>query len=90
MDKENVVSMYTIEYYSTVGGEGNGSPLQYSCLENFIDRGAWWAVAVHGVAKNQTRLSVYVRSSKKKNEILSFSTTWMDVEGSILGKGSQR
>ena len=37
-------------------GEGNGYPLQYSCLENLIDRGAWWAT-VHGVAKSQTRLS---------------------------------
>ena len=37
-------------------GEGNGTPLQYSCLENPIDRGAWWA-AVHGVAKSRTRLS---------------------------------
>ena len=37
-------------------GEGNGNPLQYSCLENSIDRGTWWA-AVHGVAKSQTRLS---------------------------------
>ena len=37
-------------------GESNGTPLQYSCLENHIDRGAWWA-AVHGVAKSQTRLS---------------------------------
>ena len=37
-------------------GEGNGSPLQYCCLENPIDRGAWQAV-VHGVAKNRTRLS---------------------------------
>ena len=36
-------------------GEGNGNPLQCSCLENPVDRGAWWA-AVHGVAKNQTRL----------------------------------
>ena len=34
-------------------GEGNGTPLQYSCLENPMDRGAWWA-AVHGVAKSQT------------------------------------
>ena len=34
-------------------GEGNGNPLQYSCLENFMDRGAWWA-AVHGVAKSRT------------------------------------
>ena len=33
-------------------GEGNGSPLQYSCLENPMDRGAWWAT-VHGVTKSQ-------------------------------------
>ena len=37
-------------------GEGNGKPLQYSCLENPMDRGAWWAI-VHGVAKSQIRLS---------------------------------
>ena len=33
--------------------EGNGNPLEYSCLENSMDRGAWWAT-VHGVAKSQT------------------------------------
>ena len=37
-------------------GEGNGTPLQFSCLENPMDRGAWWA-AVHGVAKSRARLS---------------------------------
>ena len=37
-------------------GEGNGNPLQYSCPENPMDGGAWWA-AVHGVAKRRTRLS---------------------------------
>ena len=37
-------------------GEGNGTPLQCSCLENPMDGGAWWA-AVHGVAKSRTRLS---------------------------------
>ena len=37
-------------------GEGNGNPLQYACLENPTDRGAWWAT-VHGLAKGQTRLS---------------------------------
>ena len=37
-------------------GEGNGTPLQYSCLENPVDGGAWWA-AVHAVTKSQTRLS---------------------------------
>ena len=36
-------------------GRGNGNPLQYSCLENPMDRGAWWAT-VHGVAKSQTGL----------------------------------
>ena len=36
-------------------GEGNGTPLQYSCLENPMDGGAW-KPAVHGVAKSQTRL----------------------------------
>jgi len=39
-------------------GEGNGTPLQYSCLENPRDSRAWWA-AVHGVAKNQTQLSYF-------------------------------
>ena len=34
-------------------GEGIGNPLQYSCLENPTDRGAWWAI-VHGIAKSQT------------------------------------
>ena len=34
-------------------GEGNGNPLQYSCLENSMDGGAWWAT-VHGVAKSRT------------------------------------
>ena len=37
-------------------GEGSGTPLQYSFLENPMDGGAWWA-AVHGVAKSQTQLS---------------------------------
>ena len=40
----------------TVLGEGNGNPLQYSCLENPMDRGAWRAT-VHGVAKSQIQLS---------------------------------
>ena len=39
---------------SQSNGKGNGTPLQYSCLENPMDGGAWW---VHGVAKSQTRLS---------------------------------
>ena len=46
-----VISISYVEYR-----EGNGNPLQYSCLENPMDGGAWWA-AVHGVAKSRTRLS---------------------------------
>ena len=37
-------------------GEGNGTPLQYSCLDNPMDGGAWWS-AVHGVAESRTQLS---------------------------------
>ena len=37
-------------------GEGNGNPLQYSCLENPMDRGAWWAT-VHGITKSEIQLS---------------------------------
>ena len=44
-------------------GEGNGTPLQYSCLENPRDGGAWWA-AVHGVAQSQTQLKQLSSSSK--------------------------
>ena len=40
----------------TFDGEGNGTPLQFSCLENPMDVGAWW-LAVHGVVKSRTRLS---------------------------------
>ena len=42
-------------------GEGNGTPLQYTCLENPMDGGAWWA-AVHGVARSRTRLSDFTFS----------------------------
>ena len=59
--------------------EGNGSPLQYSCLENPRDRGAWWA-AIYGVSQSQTQLKWLSSSSvcipllkKKKNQqIFSF------------------
>ena len=46
---------YTDNWFKPIFGEGNGIPLQYSCLENPMDGGAWWA-AIHGVTKSQTRL----------------------------------
>ena len=48
-------------------GEGNGNPLQYSCLENSMDREAWWAT-VYGVAKSQTRLNDFTSNYGRVNE----------------------
>ena len=50
-----IVFYLKLEFLTCIG-EGNGTPLQYSCLENLMDGGAWKA-AVHGVAKSRTRLS---------------------------------
>ena len=47
-------------------GEGNGNPLQYSCLENPMDGEAWWAT-VHGVAKSRTQLSDFTFTSTLRN-----------------------
>ena len=52
----NVGDLGSIPGLGGSSGEGNGNPLQYSCLENPMDRGTWWAT-VHGVAKSRTRLS---------------------------------
>ena len=46
-------------------GEGNGNPLQYSCLENPKDGAAWWAT-IHGVTKSRTRLSDFASNIKEK------------------------
>ena len=58
----NLFSCFQFEIVYTIIGEGNGNPLQYSCLENSVDRGAWWA-AVHGVAQSWTRLKWLSSSS---------------------------
>ena len=57
--KESASNAGDLDSVSELGkspGEGNGYPHQYSCLENSMDRGAWWAT-VHGVAKSQTQLN---------------------------------
>ena len=53
-------------------GEGIGYPLQYSCLENSMDRGAWWAT-VHGVAKSHDLVTKHSRNSTGKNTGESFA-----------------
>ena len=71
-------------------GEGNGTPLQYSCLENPMDGGAWWA-AVHGVTKSQTRLSDFTftfHSHALEKEMATHSSVlaWrIPGTGSLLG-----
>ena len=52
----NVEDLGSVPGLGRFPGEGNGNPLQYSCLENSIDIEAWWAT-VHGIAKSQTRPS---------------------------------
>ena len=53
----------------------NGNPLQYSCLENSMDGGAWWAT-VHGVTKSQTRLSDFTHSIIKLTKAI-LQTFWL-------------
>ena len=53
-------------------GEGNGNPLQYSCLENPLDGGAWQAT-VHGVAKSRTRLSSCTFTFSPKNQLYNLN-----------------
>ena len=56
----------------SASGEGNGNPLQYSCLENATDREAWRAT-VHRVTKNQTRLSTDTQKGAIKRQAEQFT-----------------
>ena len=64
-------------------GGGNGNPLQYSCLENSMDRGAWGAI-VHGVAKSQRPLSDWAAAAAAKS-LQSCPTLWDPIDGSLPG-----
>ena len=79
-------------------GEGNGTPLQYFCLENLLDGGAWQA-AVHGVAKSQTRLSDFTSSfhlhalekeMATHSSVLAWRTPGMAGPGGLPSLGSHR
>ena len=80
------------------GGEGNGTPLQYSCMENRMDGGAWWA-AVHGVAKSQTRLSNFTftfhfhaleKEMAPHSSVLAWRIPGMGEPGRLPSMGSHR
>ena len=79
-------------------GEGDGTPLQYSCLENPMDGGAWWA-AVHGVAKSPTRLSDFTFTSHfhalekemaTHSSVLAWRIPGMGEPGGLPSMGSHR
>ena len=77
-------------------GEGNGNPLQYSCLETPMVGGAWWA-AVHGVAKGQTRLSDFTfhfHASEKEtathSNVLAWRIPGSGEPGGLPSMGSHR
>ena len=78
--------------------EGDGTPLQYSCLENPMDWGAWWA-EVHAVAKSQTRLSDFTftfhlhaleKEMATHSSILAWRIPGMGEPGGLLSMGSHR
>ena len=75
-------------------GEGNGNPLQCSCLENPVEKGAWWA-AVHGVAQSWKRLKhLSIHTLKKAmathSSILAWRIPWTEEPGGLLSMGSHR
>ena len=80
-----------------VFGESNGNALQYSCLENPMDGGAWWA-SVHGVAKSWTRLSDFTftfhfhaleKEMKIHSSVLAWRIPWTEQLGRLWFIGSQ-
>ena len=68
-------------------GEGNGTPLQYSCLENPRDRGAWWA-AVHVATKSRTQVSDFTFAFHFHALEKEMATTPMFLPGESQGRGS--
>ena len=81
-----------------MAGEGNGIPLQYSCLENPMGRGAWWA-AVYGVAKSWTRLSDFTftfhfhaleKEMATHSSVLAWRILRMGEPGELPSLGSHR
>ena len=87
------VDSLLLSHYS---GEGNGTLLQYSCLENPMDRGAWWA-AVHGVTKSQTQLSDFTfhfhaleKEMATHSSVLGWRIPGTGEPGGPLSMGSNR
>ena len=89
---------YSFVSTSSQLGEGNGTPLQHSCLENPMDRGALWA-AVHGVDKSRTRLSDFTftfhfhaleKEMAAHSSILAWRIPGTEEPGGLPSMGSHR
>ena len=96
MDQKNQYSEN--EYTTQSNGEGNGTPLQYSRLENPMGGGAWWA-AIHGVAKSRTRLSDFTftfhfhaleKEMATHSSVLAWRIPGTGEPGGLLSMGSHR
>ena len=71
-------------------GEGYGTPLQYSCLENPMDGGAWWAT-VQGVTKSWTQLSTHMEKAMATySSTLAWKIPWMEDPRRLQSMGSLR
>ena len=85
-------------FYRSLWGDGNGTPLQYSCLEDPMDRGAGWA-AVHEFSKSRTRLSNFTftfhfhaleKEMATHSSVLAWRIPGMGEPGGLLSMGSHR
>ena len=92
--KQNLNFLYVDSYFR----EGNSTPLQHSCLENPMDRGAWWA-AVHGVSKSRTGLSDFTftfhfhaleKEMATHSSVLAWRIPGMGEPGGLPSVGSHR
>ena len=88
----------TMENLNKKGVKGNGNPLQYSCLENPMDGGAWWA-AVYGVTQSRTLLTDFTftfhfhaleKEMATHSSVLAWRIPGMGEPGGLLSMGSHR
>ena len=89
--RQEIINIHNLVFIIQIYGEGNGTPLQYSCLENPMDGGAWWA-AVHGVAEGRTQLSNFTftfhfHALEKEMTTHSSILAWRESQGrgSLVG-----
>ena len=97
-EKTNFSLFFAFYCSKSIYGEGDGTPLQYSCLENPMDGGAWWA-AVHGVTKSRTRLSDFIftfhfhaleKEMAAYSSVLAWRIPGTGEPGGLLSMGSHR